>query len=881
MEMTSKRKRAGMQFALSAIAATVASSFYVSPVFAQDDAPTQTADKTDSTAANAPVETIIVTGSRIRRTDTEGALPVTTITREDIDKSGYVSLSEVLRNTTLNSFGSFRQQSGSSGQSISDIDIHGLGSNRTLVLIDGRRAPKDPTSGQVQNLNIIPLAAVDHIEVLTDGASAIYGSDAIGGVVNVILRKDFQGVEFKYGAGDPSRFGGEKGGNTHEASAVMGFTSEKGSMLVGVGYNDRQNVFVRDRPWGANRGASLFSNNYYDPDTGDFAAVPGGCDGLSPDFYVNTANGRCAYDFNSQQVDDAALSNRSLFVSGEYKINENWSTYLAGSIANTRTEGQYAPSLNDIPIIVPGSVSGIDYNGDGTDDDVYLYHRFAALGNRVDNVDGNNYDITIGTKGTLGTFDIDVGARYDVQHVSTIGRNYVVLPIAAQYIESGAYDIRDPFGADPDILNAMKTTITRVSEWTERSVYGSASTPIFPMAGGNASIAFGAEWRSEDYSDQYDSLSEAGAVGGSAGSSAGGGRIAKAVYAEALFPVLPNLNVDVAARYDKYSDYGSDVSPKISIDYKPLDMLKLRAAYGEGFRAPTLDILTQKPAFSAEDVTSDKATCENGGYTWNGSVCSNSVQVNSTSIANPDLKSENSKQFTAGIVLEPTSWFSTTLDYWNIKIDNVITQYTTDDLASRAQAGDPIPAGLGICRSPTPNPTIPDDCVDDATVPIRGAIEGYANGGNLKVQGLTWKADTKFRFGSFGKLTTSLSTDYYLSYKEDGGRDEIGDPGQPEYRMTLSNSYYIKSFVVAYTINYTDSTAVNVVDGKQVGHVPSWTTHDIQVAYTTPWDGTLAIGATNLFNRLPENKPFDGRPYNFYLYDGYGRTPYFSYTQRF
>lgn len=880
MEMTFKRKRVGAQFALTAIAATVASSFYLTPAFAQDQDQAAADNKTDKSTAE-PVATIIVTGSRIRRVDTEGALPVTTITREEIDKSGYVSLSEVLRNTTLNSFGSFRQQSGSSIQSVSDIDIHGLGSSRTLVLIDGRRAPKDPTSGEIQNLNIIPLAAVDHIEVLTDGASAIYGSDAIAGVVNVILKKDFQGVEFKYGAGNPSAFGGEKGGNTHEASAVMGITSDKGSLMIGAGYNDRQNVFVRDRPWGANRGASLFSNNYYDPVAGDFKPVPGGCAGLSPDYYINPTNGRCAYDFNAQQVDDASLSNRSLFVSGEYKISDNWSTYVTGSIANTRTEGIYAPSLNDIPIIVPGSVSGIDYNGDGTDDDVYLYHRFAALGNRVDNVDGNNYDITAGTKGTVGTFDIDVGARYDVQHVNTIGHNYVVLPIAAQYIASGQYDIRDPFGADPDILNAMKTTITRVSEWTERDVYGSASTPLFPMAGGNASLAFGGEWRSEDYSDQYDSLSEAGAVGGSAGSSAGGGRIEKAVYVEALFPVIPNLNIDTALRYDKYSDYGHNVSPKISIDYKPIDMLKLRAAYGQGFRAPTLDLLTQKPAFSAEDVTSDKATCENGGYTWNGSVCSNSVQVNSTSIANPDLGAEKSKQITLGMVLEPTTWFDASLDYWHIKISDVITQFTTDDLASRAQAGDSIPAGLGICRSPTPNPTIPDDCVDDVTVPIRGAIEGYANFGTLKVQGLSLKADTKFRFGAFGKLTTTLAGDYYLSYKENGGRDEIGDPGQPEFRATLSNTYYISSFQIAYNINYTDKTAVNVIDGKQVGSVPSWTTHDIQVAYTTPWDGTLAVGATNLFNRLPENKPYDGRPYNFYLYDAYGRTPYFSYTQRF
>jgi len=140
-----------------------------------------------------------VTGSRLKRAQTEGALPVTVIDRAAIEASGQVSVAELMRDSTFSSFGNFKPQSGSSAQALADIDLRGLGSNRTLVLVDGRRISKAPFSGQSQDLNQIPLAAIERIEILSDGASAVYGSDAIGGVVNVITRKNFNGMQITYG----------------------------------------------------------------------------------------------------------------------------------------------------------------------------------------------------------------------------------------------------------------------------------------------------------------------------------------------------------------------------------------------------------------------------------------------------------------------------------------------------------------------------------------------------------------------------------------------------------------------------------------------------------------------------------------------------------
>jgi iron complex outermembrane receptor protein len=198
------------------------------PVHAQDPAPAATEEATE-------LEAVQVTGSRLSRADIEGALPIATITREDIDRSGFTSVGELLRNTTFNSMGAFRAQSGSSAQALVAVDLRGLGSERTLVLIDGRRAPKAPFAPSAQDLNAVPIAMVERIEVLRDGASSIYGSDAIAGVINIITRKDYQGASLTYQEQGTDR----NGGDSHGGQFVTGLTSDKGSIVFGASFFSR------------------------------------------------------------------------------------------------------------------------------------------------------------------------------------------------------------------------------------------------------------------------------------------------------------------------------------------------------------------------------------------------------------------------------------------------------------------------------------------------------------------------------------------------------------------------------------------------------------------------------------------------------------------
>ncbi|NBO77677.1 MAG: TonB-dependent receptor, partial [Betaproteobacteria bacterium] len=298
------------------------------------------------TAAQASDQRIELTGSRLRRTETEGALPVTVIDRAAIEATGQTSVAELMREVTFASFGNTKPQSGNSAQALSDIDLRGLGSNRTLVLVDGRRISKAPFTGSAQDLNAIPLAAVERIEILSDGASAVYGSDAIGGVVNIITRKNFNGVQINYGEGNPKIVGGD----TKEFSALWGASSSKGRVFAGVSSNSRAMIYTRDQQGGDVLGVSSFGNNYYrastttGASTGAGTPVPGFACNNNNFYFTNPGQpgNLCSFNFNATAANEAAVGNRSIFAKGDFNVNDDWSVYTSASVSNVDSFGRYA-----------------------------------------------------------------------------------------------------------------------------------------------------------------------------------------------------------------------------------------------------------------------------------------------------------------------------------------------------------------------------------------------------------------------------------------------------------------------------------------------------------------------------------------------------------
>jgi iron complex outermembrane recepter protein len=908
----------------------------VTPVHAQDPAPAATDDEATE------LEAVEVTGSRLGRADIEGALPIATISREDIDRSGFTSVGELLRNTTFNSLGAFRAQSGSSAQALVAVDLRGLGSERTLVLIDGRRAPKAPFAPSAQDLNAVPIAMVERIEVLTDGASAIYGSDAIAGVINIITRKNYNGASLSFQQMGTDRTGGDSKGGQF----VAGINGDRGNMVFGASFFSRDIIFARNSLFNT-PGASFFSNNYYlvgfddlgadnvrcnngadgcttggaiAPDAGeaDFiddntghpyygsigqggtSNLPGACPNADPAFYEydvdfadfddpsTAANenpypystgpfSMCGYDFNLVAADEAKTGNQSVFVKGTYKINDSWQMRASGAVARATSFGRYAPSLNDFGVLVPASSPNNPFG----DQDVYVYHRFAALGTRDNDTDANVYDLSGIFTGEIGDITVDAGARYNQYQYYELGKNYVVVPVAAAYIADGTYNLENPGTSNPaSVLNQMKATITRDSIWDTLEYFAEAKMPVFDMGGGTAAVAGGVEYRIEKYFDQYDSLQEGGAIGGAAGNSSGTNRNVKSLYAEMFLPVLDNLEVSVSGRYEKYNDVGNNFAPKISTRFQPMDTVTLRASYGQGFRAPSLDVISALPSFSAEAVRNDYYSCVAAGGTYSGGLaahpfgrCSKSVQITTTIISNPALEAEDSDQFSIGAAVDITQDIDVSLDFYSIQLDNQISYLSVSDLVTLDGQGIAIPPGLELNRAG-----------GSPTGKIDTAVAGYANQGTFDTSGLDIRANARFTVGDFGRIESNFQMAYILNYEYEllgTTYDTLGQPAVPQYRASLNNSWKMDALSVAFNGNH---IAAQDEDQTQATRVPSYTTWDLQVGYELPVLGgaELAVGAINVFGKEPSNKSqFDGRDYNFYLYDQYGTQPYVKFTQKF
>lgn len=818
--------------------------------------------------AAQPVERVEVTGSRIKRADVEGALPVTVINRAELEASGSTTVAEFMRSTTFSSAGNFRPQSGSSAQSFAGIDLRGLGSDRTLVLLDGRRLPKAPNVGDSVDLNAVPMAAVERIEILTDGASAVYGSDAIGGVVNIITRKDFEGLQAVVGYTRPKNEGGAK----KEASVLLGVQGEKGRLLMGASKTGRAMVYTRDRQWGQTRGASAYGNNYFNQDDelvsiGNLKPNPAtgtidpayGC--TDPNFYM-TASGTCSYNFNAVAADEAQIDNHSYFARGETQISNDWKAYVSASATNTTSFGRYAPTPAGLTVVAnsfnnPSSV------------DVDVLHRTAAAGNRDTNTDGWLGNVATGFQGKVTqNIELDVGFSYTRSTYKELGRNYIVRPILEQYVNDGSYNLYAPNANSETVLSSIKATIGRDSFFKQKDLYAIATMyDLFQLPGGGASLLASVERRNEAFADVYDSLSEAGVIEGSAGNSAAGKRTVTGAAVEMVMPISKTLEASLAGRFDKYSDYGNDFSPKASVRWQPLKSLTVRASIGEGFRAPSLPQLNQKETFSAESVL-DPRTCVAFGGATTGEDEDNcnvgkQVQVNTYTAANSALKSEKSKQWSVGAVWDATSYLSLKADYASIEIQDKLTLITAQDLIDRTNGVDPraVPAGLYVQRN--------------AADVITRVQQGFANEGTLEARYLDVSAQLRWKSAAAGSFAHELRYSNTLEYN-DGGEEVRGTVGLPRYRATLSNDWKLGPFAVNFNTNLVGRNGV--VAARTAN---AYTTHDLQGSYNTPWKGKIIVGALNIGNKQPELVAYDGRNFNFNLYDSYGRQVYVRLEQKF
>ncbi len=828
-------------------------------------------------AGETPVtlEQEVVTGSRIPRADLEGATPVTVIDRQQIELSGLSTVAEVLRLSPWNTFGSFREVSGSTGQSQAQVSLRGLGAERTLVLIDGRRLPPSPVvGGEAVDLNILPLAAVERIEILREGASAIYGSEAIGGVINIILRRDYEGTEVAGLVERPS----QEGADAESVSLVHGGRYDGGRYLFTLEYHDRDLIWSRDRWWSradpgngvdfdTTRGLSMLGNTVWSPATWLYEPYLGLCDptvfaGVYQ--YPNSDPAEnegtvCAYAYADVAAETNRLERGGGLLRLEHELDETTRFYFRGLLYRVRSFGRFAPA--------PGGPEdgGLYVNDPHYGPDTWLGLRFYPFGPRNDTVVNLQGDALAGIRGRFrDRFDYDLFVRYNRYEGDYTGRNYLLVEPTRRHIEAGNYDPADPLATPAWVMEEMRTTVGRDMHYdyfnAGITLNGLLSRAALP--GGPVSWALGYEYRDEDFADLYDAHSQAGEVIGTAGSSAEGGRHQWAAYGELLLPLAETLEVTAALRHDRYSDAGGATSPQFKVRWQPRTDLVLRAGWGKGFRAPSMSDLHTAPGWGVEVVRDCPPPYACGAE-----------EVWVLSGGNEALDPERSENWGAGFFWTPLEGLSLELDYYQVEVRDAIQSYSAQALLNLEHAGLPLPEGTEVIR--------------DTAGGISEIHSTLSNVSRLRTRGLDLAVRQQLSLGALGSLELGLAWVHVLAYDyqlapELESRDYAGTWSAavgpaPDDRGRFDLYWRLGDYGLSWTVDH--------IDGMEAvpRAIDSWTSHTVALTWEAPWDGRLVAGARNLFDEDPPVDLEVEADYTlfYYLYPIEGRVLFLNYTQRF
>ena len=826
--------------------------------------------------APAPVqvlEKVEVTGSRIKRIDAETSSPVQVITRDQIDRSGAKSVSELLSSVPASNVGSFNENAVASfTPGAAGVSLRGLGAQATLILINGRRvAPFGFASGgqtTFVDVNSIPIEVVERVEILLDGASAIYGSDAIGGVVNMILRKDFTGAQIAAGMGISS--------HSDAASRDFSVTAGKGSM-ASDGYNffanlthegqDALKANQRDmtrtadfRRFGLTDRRSSYSNpgNLYVASGTAGGAFLGPMAGCTPLSEAGAAtNGQCIYQGTDHQDIVAKTSRDTLFLAGSATLGGGFELFGDAVIGRTKYEAE-GPSYSSASYYSTGTLAqayiplpvGHPQNPSATDT-VALRYRFSDVA-QTTAVQSDTQRAVFGVRNRdLAGWDLESGVLYSHSKTKVTTTGFLNDSVLANEVldpDTGmarnTFIFGNPSANDPALMSRLYPTLHDLGTTSTASIDVRGSRDLFQLPAGAMQIALGAEFRRESYTSTPDDLTASGALSVLGASSASGSRSISALYAELSIPILKNLEASLAGRYDRYSDFGSTTNPKVGLKYKVLPNLALRATYAEGFRAPAITETTQTPSRGFYDGIRDPKLCPTQDPT--NANCDLSIEAFSG--ANPALQPERSKSMTAGIVFEPTDNLSIALDLYKIKRRNEIAAIGPDYLLAHES-------------------DYPGYVVRNADGTIDHLNLQYTNLGSTEVSGYDVDIKSSFNLGEVGKLSVNVVYDalphYFVADVKDAPEvNYAGTYQQPKERWKLGLALdrgpwrgnltfnYSGGFLRAYTpadlsCPY-DASGTNQPELCSVDHT---FTMDVFVGYKGFKNWDLGLSIKNLTNQ--------------------------------
>ena len=624
--------------------------------FAQDAAATPAG--TDADQAKT-LDRIEVTGSRIRRVDAENASPVVTIDRQAIEKTGKLTIGDLVQELpNIAGAATNPQVNNGGGTGASTVDLRGLGSQRTLILINGRRVVHTGGADGGADVNAIPASAVERIEVLTVGASSVYGSDAIAGVVNFIMRKDFDGMQASIDYGISSRQDGQRTGG----SFTFGQTGEKGNVIAGVNYNKFDGILSGDRDYskvatylyagsafsagGSSRNPRGFISLPDDNPTAialgctTVTRIPGASGASTSDYRCYTAND--GFNFQAVNLVQTPQERTNAFFLANYQIADDVNAFLEVYHNKTASNFALAPlpfdARTDAVTISADSYYnpfGVEFGPNGEP----FRTRFTSLGQRAAFNNTTTDQVVAGLEGFLGdTWKWDVALNYGHQSLLTKTNGYVYYAGLADALGPSFLDPADGIvkcGTPGNVIaNCTPVNIFNIEDpatiatlskynvnpygstlYVSKGFEANASGELFDMPAGAAQLAFGAQWRNEYQRSEveYVSLANPDATcqisQEACASPVKGGFTASELYAELFLPLLKDapfaktLNVTLGTRYSDFDLFGNNTSSKLQVEWRPIDDLLLRGTVAEVFRAPSVTDLYAGPAGNAPLLT--------------------------------------------------------------------------------------------------------------------------------------------------------------------------------------------------------------------------------------------------------------------------------------
>ncbi|WP_233630984.1 MULTISPECIES: TonB-dependent receptor [unclassified Pseudomonas] len=854
-----------------------------------------------SSSAAPQLARIEVTGSAIRRVDAETAVPVTILRTEDLRKQGVTTTEQLMNRIAANqsSVGAGRSVGSSSGGA-SFADLRGIGANKTLVLLNGRRLSNNATSssaGSGVDLNTIPFAAIERVEVLRDGASALYGTDAIGGVINFITKKSVTQGQLTAGGSSPTHAGG---GDTRNFSGSWGFgdlDDDRFNVFGVYSHDKQQSLEAKDRDYTYNyqpgRGLDYSSGtaspaNWSQGANATNPLAASGCNGPG----LIARNGICRQSVWSYLDLVPETEKDAFFGKATGKLSDDHSVSLEYFWARNRNWTQIGPGLLTGLQVNPGTTF---YPGNGItpgptnftldpSQPVDVNWRESEIGARRHRDDNVNQRLLLTFDGNVGGWDYNLGAAYNQSKVTnTILGGYVDDRAVAQGIANG---VVNPFGPQSAAGQALLAANNidgdyGVAVGRVKSLDGRVSRDVGDWFGaGPAALALGGEYRKEEFHQDFSAFdANIQSLGVDPNAAVSGDRSVQAQYAELNVPVLDSLELSAAVRHDKYSDFGSTTNPKYSFRFQPFKQVVVRGAYSEGFRAPSLYEL-YNPISTGYTVANynDPRLCS-GGSPSNGGLANRDCaqQFFNRTGGNSDLKPETARNVTLGVVYQPVDTLSLGLDFWWIKIANQISEFPENAVFDQP---DLYPER--IVRKP-------DGSIDHI-------VTGLANLGKVKTSGVDVSFDYRFPQTPWGQFGANLQGTYVTRYDYqqdlDGQYiDKLGDYRggtfasagvATRWRHSLNGTW--SKGPLGATLTNRFSSGYNDDDRSTHGKVGSWNVWDLAGTYTWRDTAQVTVGVQNLFDREP---PFSNQTSTFQsgydprYSDPFGRTLYTRVSYNF